>query len=336
MSQLIDVNKSKVTQEKNDLGTGNHKIVYKSFTDLDRFKEFFVYRGHEIIQLSPGSLQAEFLSIQVGDLYFVCNQANQRIQTRGQPAKGYISFAVLWSENEKEYYSFRHPIEPQRTIFGFNNREADSVFPQGIIMTQIIMPVQTFDTYADQLQRYDIDHNFRSRNCVNLLPTGIIEIKDYLKQLFWLAVHKPNWLQQPHIEKLVADDLLPLLISHIPINWNSKASLKPYRRGKLIAKAEKEMLAQLETPLTLKQLAENLESSSSALSYGFQDLFGMSPMRYLKERRLNAVRQHLKASDPESCKIATLASQFGFYHQSHFTKDYKAMFGELPSETLGT
>ncbi|MDJ0510142.1 MAG: helix-turn-helix domain-containing protein [Crocosphaera sp.] len=334
MSQLIDVNKSKVTQEKNDLGTGNHKIVYKSFTDLDRFKEFFVYRGHEIIQLSPGSLQAEFLSIQVGDLYFVCNQANQRIQTRGQPAKGYISFAVLWSENEKEYYSFRHPIEPQRTIFGFNNREADSVFPQGIIMTQIIMPVQTFDTYADQLQRYDIDHNFRSRNCVNLLPTGIIEIKDYLKQLFWLAVHKPNWLQQPHIEKLVADDLLPLLISHIPINWNSKASLKPYRRGKLIAKAEKEMLAQLETPLTLKQLAENLESSSSALSYGFQDLFGLSPMRYLKVRRLHAVRQHLKANEPESCTIAILASQFGFCNSGHFAKDYKAMFGELPSETL--
>ncbi|NEP59522.1 MAG: helix-turn-helix transcriptional regulator [Symploca sp. SIO2G7] len=94
------------------------------------------------------------------------------------------------------------------------------------------------------------------------------------------------------------------------------------------------MLAHLETPLTLKQLAQNLGSSTSALSYGFQDLFGMSPMRYLKVRRLNTVRQRLKASDPESCKIATLASEFGFYSPSHFTKDYKTMFGELPSETL--
>ncbi|NEQ41089.1 MAG: helix-turn-helix transcriptional regulator [Okeania sp. SIO3I5] len=96
------------------------------------------------------------------------------------------------------------------------------------------------------------------------------------------------------------------------------------------------MLAHLETPLTLKQLAENLESSSAALSYGFQDLFGVSPMRYLKVkvRRLNAVRQRLKASDPKSCKIAILASEFGFYSPCHFTQDYKTMFGELPSETL--
>jgi AraC family ethanolamine operon transcriptional activator len=94
------------------------------------------------------------------------------------------------------------------------------------------------------------------------------------------------------------------------------------------------MVANLEKSLTLKQLAKNLESSSSALSYGFQDLFGLSPLRYLKVRRLHAVRQHLKARDPENCTIAILASQFGFYSPSHFTRDYKAMFGELPSETL--
>ena len=104
--------------------------------------------------------------------------------------------------------------------------------------------------------------------------------------------------------------------------------------GVVCVVTEKKMSANLEKPLTLKQLAEDLESSSATLSRAFQELFGMSPMRYLKVRRLNAVRQHLKANDPESCFIATLASQFGFYHQSHFTKDYKAMFGELPSETL--
>ena len=60
----------------------------------------------------------------------------------------------------------------------------------------------------------------------------------------------------------------------------------------------------------------------------------MSPMRYLKVRRLNAVRQLLKASVPESCTIVTLANQFGFYSKGHFARDYKAMFGELPSETL--
>ncbi len=332
----MDINKSEITQTKNNSETSNQKIVSKFFTDVDGFKEFFGYRRLEIIQLTPGSLQAEFFSIQVGDIFFLCNQANQGTRALGDGFKGYLSFSIVWSENEKECYTFRHLIKPQRTLFAFNNRETNLIFPQGGMFTQVSMPVKTFHTYADKLQRHDLDDNFLSKNHVNLLPTGMKEIKDYLKQLFWLAVHEPNWLQKPHIEKLVADDFVPLLISQIPIQRNSKSLLKPYRRAKLIAQAEKKMLAHLQTPLTLKQLAENLDSSSSALSYGFQDLFGMSPMRYLKVRRLNAVRQHLKASDPESCKIATLASQFGFYHQSHFTKDYKAMFGELPSETLGT
>ncbi|NES79666.1 MAG: helix-turn-helix transcriptional regulator [Okeania sp. SIO1H6] len=262
-------------------------------------------------------------------------QANQGVQLSGESPKGYISFAIIWSENEKEYYSFRCPIKPQRTIFGFNgHREIDSVFPHGATVIELILPVETFNAYADRLQRHDLDDNFRSKRHVNLLPTGIQEIKDYLKQLIWLSVHQPTWFQNPHIEKLVADDFVPLLISQIPIKLNSKSFLKASRREKLIAQAEKEMLTDLEKPLTLKQLAQNLGSSSCALSFGFKDLFGVSPMRYLKVRRLNAVRQLLKAREPENCTISILASKFGFYSPCHFTQDYKAMFGELPSETL--
>ncbi len=332
----MDINKSEITQTKNNSGTSNLKIVSKFFTDVDGLKEFVAYRGYEIIQLTPGSLQAGFLSIQVGDIYFTYIQTNQGTQAFGDKFKEYCNFSIVWYENKGEVYTLRHRIKAQRTLFAFDGKETDFISSQGGVMTEICIPLKTFHTYADKLQRHDLDDNFRSENHVNLLPTGMKEIKDYLKQLFWLAVHKPNWLQKPHIEKLVADDFVPLLISQIPIKCNSKCFLKHSRRAKLITQAEKTMLAHLQTPLTLKQLAENLESSSSALSYGFQDLFGMSPMRYLKVRRLNAVRQHLKASDPESCVIATLASQFGFYHRSHFTQDYKAMFGELPSETLGT
>ncbi|MGD1809164.1 helix-turn-helix domain-containing protein [Dapis sp. BLCC M126] len=330
----MDINNSKISQPEDAPGMGNPKIISKSFRDVENFKEFFEYKNKEIIQLTPGSVKAEFLSIQVGDLFFVCNQVNQGFQFSGEGRKEYISFAIIWSENEREYYSFRHPIAPQRTLFGFNNTEAHDIFPQGGALTHIIIPVNTFDTYADKLQRHDLDDNFRNKNHVNLLLTGMKEIKDYLKPLIWLAIHQPTWFQNPKIEKLITDDFVPLLISKIPMKLNSKSFLKPSRREKLISQAEKKMLANLDKPLTLKQLAENLGSSSCALSFGFKDLFGLSPMRYLKIRRLNAVRQHLKASEPENCTIAILASEFGFYSPSHFTRDYKTMFGELPSETL--
>ncbi|NEQ67207.1 MAG: helix-turn-helix domain-containing protein [Symploca sp. SIO2D2] len=334
MALVVDAKSDNTFQAEDNSRASNHKIISKSFTDVDGFKEFFKYKNKEIIQLTPGSLQAEFLSIQVGDIFFIFNQVNQGFQFSGDGTKGCISFAIVWSDNEREYYSFRHPLKPQRTVFGFYNTEAHAIFPQGGALTHIMMPAKTFHAYANQLQRHDLDDNFRSKNHVNLLPTGMKEIKDYLKQLIWLAVNKPTFLNKPHIAKLVADDFLPLLISNIPTKLNSQCFLKPSRRVKLIAQAEQKMLTNLEKPLTLKQLAQDLESSVPALSNGFKDLFGISPMRYLKVQRLNAVRQHLKAREPESCTIAVLAGQFGFYSPCHFTRDYKTMFGELPSETL--
>jgi len=42
----------------------------------------------------------------------------------------------------------------------------------------------------------------------------------------------------------------------------------------------------------------------------------------------------LKASDSDSSNVAILANQFGFWSAGHFARDYKAMFGDLPSQTL--
>ncbi|MDJ0675658.1 MAG: helix-turn-helix domain-containing protein, partial [Calothrix sp. MO_167.B42] len=325
----MSIKKSEINQDKS--GTGNQKIVSKCFTDMDGLKEFIGNGRYELIQLSSGSLEAGFFSIQTGDIYFTYIHANQGTQALGDKFKGYCYFSIVWFENEGEFHSYHHLIDPQRTLFALKGTETDFIASKGGGIIEIHIPWKTFDTYVDKLQRHDLDDNFRSKNHVNLLPTSMKKIKDYLKQLFWLAVHEPNWLQKPHIEKLVADDFVPLLISNIPIKLNSKCFIKPSRRAKLIAQAEKKMLAHLEKPLTLKQLAEDLESSSSALSYGFQDLFGISPMRYLKVRRLNALRQRLKASYPEDFTITMLASQFGFWSAGHFARDYKAMFGELPS-----
>ncbi|WP_293143883.1 hypothetical protein [Okeania sp. SIO3I5] len=40
-------------------------------------------------------------------------------------------------------------------------------------MTQILIAVKTFDIYANQLQRHNLDDNLPSKNHVNLLPTGL-------------------------------------------------------------------------------------------------------------------------------------------------------------------
>jgi AraC-like DNA-binding protein len=68
------------------------------------------------------------------------------------------------------------------------------------------------------------------------------------------------------------------------------------------------------------------------LQKGFQRAFGKSPMKVLHEARLDAAHYDLTARrDPPS--VTDAAYQNGFSHLGRFSRDYKARFGHLPSET---
>ena len=324
-------------QDLNQSRTRSSKILSTCFTDVEQLNEFLIYSQMQMMQLSSGLCQSEFLAIQIGDLYFTRISMNQSLQGCGLKPQGSLAFTLVWAAKKGNFYAHGQPLCPQTDFYGFDRqREVDLVIPQEGITSNIFIPVATFEASANHLQRDDLDERFFASNHVSILPDQMGEIKDYLRELFWLAQHKPDWLKQPHIPELVTNDIVPLIIRALPIKGNYTSSLKPLRRAKLIAQAEQEMVDHLEKPLTLKELAKKLGSSSSALSYGFQQLFGMSPMRYLKVRRLNAVRRYLKAREPESCCVEALANQFGFWNAGHFAKDYRVMFGELPSKTLQT
>lgn len=86
--------------------------------------------------------------------------------------------------------------------------------------------------------------------------------------------------------------------------------------------------------LTLAQICQAVCSSQRSLQYGFQEMLGMGPMAFVKVQRLHGIRRALIYTDPKPETVAQIAHQWGFLSPGHFTRDYKTMFGELPSETL--
>jgi AraC-like DNA-binding protein len=91
----------------------------------------------------------------------------------------------------------------------------------------------------------------------------------------------------------------------------------------------------LDRPLTLANVCQASYSSPRALEYGFREIFGVSPIAYLRCARLSRVRRELYLSPYTSGRITQLAMKWGFWHLSQFSKDYYDLFGELPSITLG-
>jgi AraC family transcriptional regulator, ethanolamine operon transcriptional activator len=86
--------------------------------------------------------------------------------------------------------------------------------------------------------------------------------------------------------------------------------------------------------LAVEQLAAVAGVSERTLRAAFHQYFGVAPVQYLKLRTLHQVRKALKGADPSVTTVAEIATQFGVWHFSRFARDYRSLFGELPSETL--
>jgi AraC-like DNA-binding protein len=87
--------------------------------------------------------------------------------------------------------------------------------------------------------------------------------------------------------------------------------------------------------IQIGDLCSALHLSRRTLQRAFTETLGIGPARYLTHKRLSAVRAELRCSDPDATRVTDTATKYGFWQLGRFARDYRQMFGERPSETLG-
>ncbi len=90
----------------------------------------------------------------------------------------------------------------------------------------------------------------------------------------------------------------------------------------------------LSQPISMADLVIITGVNARTFANGFRKYYGISPLAYLKLKRLEATRKELENGDPKITSVADTAFKWGFTHLSRFAQDYRNYFGELPSETL--
>ena len=94
------------------------------------------------------------------------------------------------------------------------------------------------------------------------------------------------------------------------------------------------VLRHLEQPMSIDELARAGGMNKRSLQRAFQVRFEMSPMEFLRRRRLEEAHAML-ASGASGTTVTAVALRVGFGHMGRFARDYHAQYGEKPSETLG-
>jgi len=96
------------------------------------------------------------------------------------------------------------------------------------------------------------------------------------------------------------------------------------------------LLNSLEETMTIQSIAEQFRVSDKTLESSFKSLFGITPKQFICLLKLNHAHQDLQLTYKETTNVSDIAIKWGFSHFGRFSKEYKALFGELPSETLIT
>lgn len=133
-------------------------------------------------------------------------------------------------------------------------------------------------------------------------------------------------------QQAVIDALLSMLDTSEVDGPVSKSFL---RRQRIVAKARDHVLAHADQAVTVPELCECLHVSRRTLQYCFEDVLDISPMRYLRLIRLNGARRHLREMSSSAQTVREVASDWGFWHFSQFSSDYRKLFGQSPSQSLG-
>jgi AraC-like DNA-binding protein len=91
----------------------------------------------------------------------------------------------------------------------------------------------------------------------------------------------------------------------------------------------------LAEPINMSDIAEHVGVSARSIQQGFRDELGVTPMGYLRDRRLERSREDLTDAEPsEGVTVTAVAERWGFNHLGTFAALYKKRWGESPSETL--
>jgi AraC family ethanolamine operon transcriptional activator len=130
-------------------------------------------------------------------------------------------------------------------------------------------------------------------------------------------------------QQAVLEALLPVLDNSA---LDSAVNASFSRRRRIVVKARDFVLSHQDRAVTVPELCQALFVSRRTLQYCFEDVMGINPVQFLRIVRLNGARRQLRGA--HALQVCDVAADWGFWHFSQFSIDYRKLFGHSPSDVL--
>lgn len=193
---------------------------------------------------------------------------------------------------------------------------------------------EALEQHASSLYGHGVSKLLQFYSGMNLDHPACAAWRNTARHMFGELQRSPQLFDLPLIRAQFEQTLMTALLSWQPHNLHDGAEQKlPRILPRHVKLAADYMQNHPELPVTVESLAQICGVSGRTLFAGFAKFMGMSPMRYLRDVRLERVRQDLL--DPHQPRSVTLiAMRWGFFQLGRMAVDYRKHFGEGPRDTL--
>jgi AraC family transcriptional regulator, ethanolamine operon transcriptional activator len=297
------------------------------FTDVDAQAAHLHGYDQQYQQLSEGPFQGRFRSFNFeGDLGIHLEVANRALAQAASTPSGRLSVCMLAAASDECTLNAGH--------FGLNQV---ALCPAGLVLegkTSEGVSLCCMDVSADLLPAQGrglkgvrvLEDPLRSNQLRDLVRSGL----SALTSLDALA-HYPAAVKE---FKSALGDLLWQIGIQPPDPDVKRANGHTSDRTMHIFRRARDYIHDgLADGISIVALCEAVGVSRRALELVFRSVLGTGPGAYVRTLQLNEVRRDLLSNPDSDESIGAIAARHGIWHWSRFSRDYKLMFGELPSHT---
>lgn len=286
-------------------------------------------------QISAGNFQGTLAEVWIGDMQIFREVTTQVVVERGQAWAGARLFGIPMAMTGNGTFCDR-PLHADGLLFSFGpGSEFSLQTPKEFDVVGIAIREQDYQRVVAALAERGVRRLMADEPVMMRCQSGLAELRLFLNSLFEVLDENPAMLSHPMVQKTVRSALMGHLCDAIQTASEMPDPPGTYQARKAIVdEARTYVLSHLYDTVTIADLCTALNTSRRTIQYCFQDVLNTNPVQYLRAIRLNSARRELRDANPATTQVQDIAARWGFWHLSHFASDYRAMFGELPSDTL--
>lgn len=309
-------------------------VTVVDFTDPTIFGETLEIVQQDAVQLASKPFRGRRVIVRLGSCAITFQSTNLPVRTRTTLNNGWVAFVAFGPGASGTLNGI--PIRPDRLVACTSEVHLEFVVSAGY---ESIACLFATEAIQDSIRDLPIGLFHLPSGLKFLSPTDgmATELFAWGRRVTDYAAAQPDLFAKPETQKTVRGELVENLLT--TIGSADPAAMDPVDQtrktySRIVQLAEDYALLHSDERLYVTDLCRAVDVSERTLQYAFKELMGMTPVAYLKQVRLHRVRQSLRGATHATTTVSKEALRWGFWHFGDFSRAYKALFGELPSDTL--